>query len=237
VTEHGDGSPLSRRGFLGTAATVAVAGTAAAEDALAATSARPSTPDAALRALRAGNDRYRRGRWLRRDYSPVGERRASAQAPFAAILTCADSRIAPSLVFDVERGNLFGAHVAGNSVDSGSLGSLEYAVAVLEVPLIVVLGHTDCGAVKAAISVADGKATYPPEQYGAIGEVVGRIVPAVQALPVAGRTLAASIAANAAAQAKDLESRDPIIAPAVKAGRLRVVAAVYDIRTGRVGFS
>jgi carbonic anhydrase len=196
--------------------------------------ARPATPDAALKALVEGNRRYRTGRWTRRDYSPVGERRAVAQQPFAAILACADSRVSPPLAFDVERGNLFAAHVAGNSADVGSTGSLEYAVAVLGVHVIMVLGHSDCGAVKAAIEVAAGKKSYPESKYGSIGAVVDAVVPAVAGLDASARTLQASIVANARRQAKLLEQTGPIIPAAIAAGTLRVVAAVYDIGSGTV---
>jgi carbonic anhydrase len=195
---------------------------------------RPATPDAALKALADGNRRYRAGRWVRRDYSPVGERRAVAQQPFAAILACADSRVSPPLVFDVERGNLFAAHVAGNSADAGSTGSLEYAVAVLGVHVIMVLGHTDCGAVKAAIEVTSGKKSYPESKYGSIGAVVDAVVPAVAGLDPSARTLQASIVANARRQAKLLEQTGPIIPAAIAAGTLRVVAAVYEIASGTV---
>jgi carbonic anhydrase len=121
----------------------------------------PRTPAEALRVLQAGNKRYRREKLTLRDYSPVGEKRAPEQKPFAAIITCADSRISPELVFDVERGNIFVSRIAGNGIDSGTLGSTEYAVAVLGVKLVLVLGHSDCGAVKSAIgAVTEGKA-YP----------------------------------------------------------------------------
>lgn len=226
---------LSRRGFLGAAATAAAGSTLiGAGDAFAAPTPHPTTPNAALSTLMAGNKRYRAGNWKRVDYSPVGERRASAQAPFAAILTCADSRIAPALVFDVERGNLFSAQIAGNSVDDSTAGSLEYAVAVLKVPLIMVLGHSDCGAVKSAIDVANGTTSFPPGQFGSIGSVVDAIVPAVQTLTGPDRTLDRSIVANARLQAQSLRIRGPILPPAVAAARLRIVAAVYNIGTGAV---
>lgn len=226
---------LSRRGLLGAAVGAAAGSAILTSGALAATpSRRPSTPNAALSALMAGNKRYRSGQWHRVDYSPVGERRAAAQEPFAAILTCADSRLAPALVFDVERGNIFSAQVAGNTVDDATAGSLEYAVAVLHVPLIMVLGHSDCGAVKAAIDVTAGKTSYPPSRFGSIGAVVDAIVPAVQALPAGERTLDRSIVANARVQAQALRTRGPILPAAIAAARLRVVAAVYDIGTGAV---
>ncbi len=196
--------------------------------------APPRTPDAALEALVEGNRRYRAGRLQRRDYSPVGERRAVAQQPFAAILACADSRVSPPLVFDLERGNLFAAHVAGNSVDTSTLGSLEYSVAMLGVHLIVVLGHTDCGAVKSAIDVVEGRASFPPSEYGSIGAVVDAVVPAVSGLDPAGRTLEASIVANARLQARRLSSSAPIISAAIAAGQLQVISAIYEIASGGV---
>jgi carbonic anhydrase len=234
------GRPLSRRGFIGSigagaAAALSGGGLVGAADALAADRKRPSTPNAALDALRDGNARYRSGHWVRKDYSPVGERRASSQKPFAAILGCADSRISPALIFDVERGNLFAAQVAGNTAaDSAVVGSLEYAVAVLGVHLIMVLGHSDCGAVKAAIDVAAGTASYPASTYGAIGAMVDQVVPSIQAVDPAQRTLDRCIAVNASVQAQALARTGPIIPAAIAASRLRVVAARYDIATGTV---
>lgn len=225
----------SRRGFLGALGLAAGATAAAAlPESASAARTRPASPQAALRALLAGNRRYRSGQMTLRDYSPIGEQRASGQAPFAAILTCADSRISPPLAFDVERGNLFCAHVAGNSVDDGTLGSIEYAVAVLGVELVMVLGHSDCGAVKAAIDVAGGRTSFPPERFGAIGAVVDAVVPAVRDLPAGRDQLGRGIAANARLQADLLRRRGPIIAPAVERGELAVVAAVYEIDGGRV---
>jgi carbonic anhydrase len=147
---------------------------------------------------------------------------------------CADSRISPTLVFDLERGNIFVSRIAGNSIDTGTLGSTEYAVAVLAVSLIVVLGHSDCGAVKSAIEVANGTAEFPPDRFGAIGPVVGLIVPPIRSLPRPERTLENSIVANARAQAGEIRARGPIVKPAVDSGRLEVVAAVYDIADRKV---
>jgi carbonic anhydrase len=194
----------------------------------------PKTPAEALRILQAGNKRYRQGKLQLRDYSPVGERRAAEQKPLAAIITCADSRISPELVFDIERGNIFVSRIAGNSVDVGTLGSTEYAVAVLGVKLVMVLGHSDCGAIKAAIGIVTEGATYPSSKYGAIGEVIDGLVPTVKSLPTAQRTLARCVPANAIAQAKDLARRGPIIAPAVSSGAVQVVAGVYNIANGAV---
>jgi carbonic anhydrase len=196
--------------------------------------AHPSGPEEALSLLMEGNRRHQSGRVELHDYSPVGDDHASRQMPFAAIISCADSRVSPTLVFDVDRGNLFSSKVAGNTIDGGTLGSTEFAVKVLGVKLVMVLGHSNCGAVTAAIEVANGESSYPADEYGAIGEVVDRIVPSIRDLPPAERTLPASVELNAAAQAADLAERDPIVKPAVEAGQIVVVAAVYDIASGAV---
>jgi carbonic anhydrase len=194
----------------------------------------PSTPDEALRALQEGNERHVAGSRELRTHSPLAERHDQGQQPFVALITCADSRISPTLIFDLDRGNLFVSRVAGNSVDTGTLGSTEYAVAVLGVKLVMVLGHSDCGAVRAAIDVAGGAASFPPDEYGSIGPIVEAVVPAVEALPADQRTLPACIAANARAQAAEIAGASPVIGPAVESGRVSVVAAVYEIETGRV---
>jgi carbonic anhydrase len=194
----------------------------------------PETPDEALQALRTGNERHRAGRQELRSLSPLGERHAEGQGPFAAVIACADSRVSPALIFDLDRGNLFVSRVAGNSIDIGTLGSTEYAVAVLGVKLVMVLGHSDCGAVKAAIEVANGTQAYPPDEYGSIGPVVNAVVPVVESLSVDQRALPDCVAANARAQAAEIAGRGPIIGPAVEAGTVSIVAAVYKIETGRV---
>jgi carbonic anhydrase len=236
---------LSRRGFIGGAAvgTAALAaGCGSSSKASSTTTAastgvsypHPTTPSEATALLQAGNQRYVAGTLELRDYSPDGEKIASTQAPFAAIIACADSRISPAIIFDVHHGNLFVSRIAGNTVDTGTLGSTEYAVEVLGVKVIMVLGHSDCGAVKSAIKVAHGEASYPPDKYGAIGPVIDAIVPTVKSLPPDQQKLAPVTLANAQAQAKILAAKDPIIAPAVAAGKVHVVSAVYDIGTGTV---
>lgn len=194
----------------------------------------PENPAEALRALQAGNERHRAGKQELRNHSPLGEQQAKGQRPFAAIIACADSRLSPSLVFDLAPGNLFVSRIAGNSVDAGTLGSTEFAVAVLGVKVVVVLGHSDCGAVSAAIEVANGARTYPSEKYGSIGQVVDAVVPSVTAVPAEQRTLPNCIAANARTQAAEIAGRKPIIEPAVTGGMLGVVAAVYEIETSSV---
>jgi carbonic anhydrase len=234
-------SHLSRRGFIAGAA-AGTAGFAAGGAGVAFASSpgqqfpHPKTPDQAIQVLRQGNRRYVENRLELRDFSPVGERIASSQKPFAAILTCADSRISPSIVFDIHLGNVFVSRVAGNTVDIGTLGSTEYAVGVLGVKLVVVLGHSDCGAVKAALDVASGKKSYPPNKYGAIGAFVDKIVPAVRSLPRNRRTVPNVTSNNARRQARLLASKGPIVSAAVRAGTIKVVPAVYQIGSGRVNF-
>jgi carbonic anhydrase len=242
-------SDLSRRKFLERAGTVAagaaLGSTAALESAEAKKKGKkprrpgrrfphPATPDAALALLLKGNKRFQKGRLQLRDYSPVGEDRSHDQKPFAAIITCADSRLSPSLVFDIHLGNIFVSRIAGNSIDAFTLGSTEYAVKVLGAKVVMVLGHSDCGAIKAAIGVANGTASYPPDKYGQIGEFIKPLLPPILTLPPDQRTLLSSTTVNARAQAATCAGRDPIIRPAVAAGTLKVVSAVYDIKTGAV---
>jgi carbonic anhydrase len=235
-----EGSSLSRRGFIASAAAGTTGLAVGSSAALAASNGpefpHPRTPDQAIALLKKGNDRYAKGKLELRDYSPVAERVASTQKPFAAIITCADSRISPTLVFDIHRGNLFVSRIAGNTVDTGTLGSTEYAVAVLGVKLVLVLGHSNCGAVKAAIDVANGKAKFPRNKFGAIGTFVNLIVPTVNSIPASRRTVPRVTVANARNQARILAGKGPIIAQAVRSGQIKVISGVYDIGTGRVNF-
>ncbi len=194
----------------------------------------PETPDEALAALLAGNERHQAGKQELRSLSPLGERHGDGQRPFAAIISCADSRVSTTLAFDLDRGNLFVSKVAGNTLNTGTVGSTEFAVAVLGVKLVMILGHSQCGAVTAALDVAGGGESFPASEYGSIGPLVDAIVPTVRSLPEDERSLGSCIAANARAQAAELAGREPVVKPRVEAGELRVVAAVYEVETGRV---
>jgi carbonic anhydrase len=197
----------------------------------------PATPGDALAVLRDGNERHRSGRRELRDYSPVGQQMANSQKPFAAIVACADSRVSPTLIFDLAQGNLFVSRVAGNTIGAEVLGGTEFAVAMLGVKLIMVMGHSDCGAVRAALDVASGAAGFPADRYGSIGAMLVPIVPAIESLPGDQRSLERATAANAAAQAQAIASTVPVIEAAVAAGSVQVVSAVYDIATGAVAVS
>src|SRR4029077_12461994 len=134
------------------------------------------TPDAALARLVEGNARYVAGKLNERDFSAGRAARAQGQAPFAAILGCADSRVAPELAFDQAPGELFVVRVAGNFVTPDGLGSLEYGAAVLGTKLIMVLGHTSCGAIDATVAALQTRTDLP----GHIADLVRAMKPGVE---------------------------------------------------------
>jgi carbonic anhydrase len=152
----------------------------------------------------------------------------------AAIVGCADSRVSPEIVFDAGNGDLFVIRVAGNVVRGAGAtvtGSIEYAVAELGVPLLLVLGHSGCGAVKAAIQHLHDKAALP----GAIEDLVNNIRPAViESEGKPGDLLTNSIRANVRRSVEKLKALNAIVAPKVKAGTVQVVGGVYELATGTV---
>jgi carbonic anhydrase len=122
---------------------------------------KPKTPDDALKDLIAGNERYVTGANTHHDFGPERPALALSQHPFAIVLGCADSRVSPELAFDQSRGRLFVVRLAGNFLDENGLASIEFGASVLGASLIIVLGHTDCGAIKAAVDVVTKGATLP----------------------------------------------------------------------------
>ncbi len=152
----------------------------------------------------------------------------------AVVVGCADSRVAPEILFDQGVGDLFVIRVAGNVVaGSGDVvkGSIEYGVAELGAPLIVVLGHGNCGAVKAAIKHIDAHDSLP----GAIDGLVNLIKPAVLKVEgTSGDKLDNAVRANVEDGVARLKTLEPIVAKAVREGAVKVVGATYDLRTGRV---
>jgi carbonic anhydrase len=189
------------------------------------------TPQASLERLLKGNARYVEGVSARHDFKHEREALAGGQNPFAAILSCADSRIAPEYAFDSGRGDLFVCRVAGNFANEESVASLEYAVAELGTPLIMVLGHDSCGAVNAAIkSIKDGT-TLP----GHLPSLVAGLAPAVKAVSQqAGDMLGNAIRQNVTDNVARLRSTAPILNAAVEQGKLKVVGGIYRLRDGRV---
>ncbi len=189
------------------------------------------SPDASLERLLKGNARYVEGVSLRHDFKHEREALAGGQNPFAAILSCADSRIAPEFAFDSGRGDLFVCRVAGNFASEESVASLEYAVAVLGVPLILVLGHDACGAVDATIKSLKDNTTLP----GHMPSLVAGIAPSVEAvLPQGGETLGKAIRQNVIDNVAKLSSATPILSAAVEQRKIRVVGGIYRLRDGRV---
>jgi carbonic anhydrase len=182
-------------------------------------------PDAALTRLLDGNRRFvdKKLTSFQDDLTILQQNTVEKQEPFAAVLSCSDSRVPVELVFDQTIGHIFVARVAGNVASAEVIASLEYGVAVLGTAVLMVMGHGSCGAVKAAIG---GKAV-----PGQISALYRYIRPAIDA---AGADLDAATMANARIQAKLLRESSPVIAERVAQGTLSVVASHYDLATGKV---
>ena len=200
-----------------------------------ATQSKTVTADEALKDLMDGNARFAKGEATSPRRSPADFRAVSeAQSPIAIVVACADSRVSPELLFDSGVGELFVIRVAGNVVDGAGVtvkGSIEYAVAELNVPLIVVLGHTNCGAVKAAVQHIDQKDSLPGSINGLV-ELIKPVVGKVHGQP--GEIVENVTRANVNAGVEKLKNLQPILAPRVKAGSVKVVGGVYDLHTGTV---
>ncbi|MDE3136297.1 MAG: carbonic anhydrase [Acidobacteriota bacterium] len=223
-------APSSRRSFLQTIAGGTVAGLASAAG-LEILKPRPVlaqstlTPDAALRELMEGNRRFAAGRLTayEQDLAVLRQHTIEKQEPFAAVLSCADSRVPVELVFDQSINHIFVTRIAGNIATSEIIASLEYGAAVLGPKVILVMGHGGCGAVKATMQ---GK-TVPGQ--------ISALYPHIQlAVNQAGSDLDAAIKANAKIQAALLRDSSTVISALVKESKLKVVAAYYDIATGIV---
>jgi len=226
---------FSRRGLLVAGAATwagAVAMPAAAQQAAPVAPPNAITPEAALQRLVEGNARYVANAPANKDYSAGRAARTTAQYPFAAILGCADSRVAPELAFDQGPGDLFVVRVAGNFVTPDGLASLEYGAAVLGTKVIMVLGHSNCGAVNATVGALQSGNTSP----GHIADLVRAMKPGIEpVLKQAGDDLPQrAVIANVRANVQRLNEATPILADMVATGKIRVVGAVYDLATGKV---
>ena len=193
------------------------------------------TADQALANLKSGNDKYVRAPDV--CSAELAQRRAgvaNSQAPWATIVSCADSRVPPELLFGgLGLGELFVARNAGNMVDTATMGTIEYGAAVLGVPLIVVLGHERCGAVAAACDVVTKKATFP----GSIGPMVKAIVPAAMAVKgKPGDFVDNAVRESAKRTAVQIATKSKIVAGLIKSGKVKVVAARYDLDEGKVEY-
>jgi carbonic anhydrase len=226
----------SRRAVLRFAATsaigLALAGSGSAKEAK--TPPKPQnilSPDASLKRLRKGNQRYVDGVSRRHDFKHEREALVGGQNPFASILSCADSRIAPEYAFDSGRGDLFVCRVAGNFANNDTIASLEYSVAILGAPLILVLGHDACGAVDATIKSLKDSTTLP----GHLPSLVTALAPAVNAVSQQpGNLLDNATRKNVVDNVEKLKSATPILSAAIEQRKLRVVGGIYRLKDGRV---
>lgn len=221
---------VTRSTFL--AGSLAIAGAGLAAPARGAAPAQASiSPDAALQRLIAGNKQF-----VNNEFPPVNrvaEKRElviEGQAPFAAVLGCADSRVIPELVFVQGIGQLFVTRVAGNYPDDLVIASLEYAVEHLGTTLIVVLGHEGCGAIKAVYSALESN-TPLPKHLSTIEEFIG---PGIRNVVKGRGGIVAAIDANARAAAAALREAPPVLSGAVASKRLRIASGVYHLRSGQV---
>ena len=189
------------------------------------------SPEAALKRLLRGNERYVEGVMQRHDFKREREALVGGQNPYAAILSCADSRIAPEYAFDSSRGDLFVCRVAGNFAADETVASMEYAVAVLNTPLIFVLGHESCGAVDATIKSLKDDKPLP----GHLPSLVQAIAPAVKAVSSrGGDVLNNAIRQNVIDNVAKLKSATPILSAAVNDKKIQVVGGIYRLNSGKV---
>jgi len=211
---------LSRRTFLAAASAASLFAT---RD-LASQEAMPTTPDAALQRLMEGNKRFAADQLtsLAEDLKLLKANTVDKQEPFAAVLSCADSRVPVELIFDQTIGHIFVTRVAGNFINAEIVGSLEYGAVVLGVKVLLVIGHTGCGAVTAAMS----KKPVP----GQIASLFPHLEQAVEG----GGSVEDVIKRNAVIQANLLAKTSTVLAPMVKDGKLKIQGAYFDLASGKV---
>ena len=193
------------------------------------------TPARALEMLQQGNERFVSGKTLPRDFLAQVRQTSTGQYPFAAIVSCLDSRIPPAIVFDQGIGDLFVGRMAGNFVNDDMLGSLEFATKLSGAKLVVILGHTECGAIKGACDAA---------QLGLLTATLANINPAIEAVQgdYTPRNSANAGFVQAAAEMnvqltmKKLLDRSVVLREMVDKGELGLVGAMYDVTTGKVMF-
>jgi carbonic anhydrase len=234
MPDHGAAhANFGRRQFLQNALSASVVGVAAqAGIQLASPSSLQAqstlSPDAAMQELLAGNQRFASNQLtsIEHDLTMLKEHTVVKQEPFAAVLACADSRVPVELLFDQTIGHVFVTRIAGNFVTPEIIASLEYGVAVLGIKVLLVLGHTSCGAVKAAM-----KGDSVPGQISVLYQHLQA------AVEQSGGNLDKAIEANVRLQAGLLRTSSTVIREALKAEKLKVEAGVYDLATGKVTLS
>jgi len=183
-----------------------------------------TSPEKAISALHAGNDRYAQDHLATKHYPAERHLLVSGQQPYAIVLSCSDSRVAPEILFDESLGKLFVVRVAGNVIDPVVLGSIEYAAEHLHTHLLIVLGHEGCGAVKATLEGG----TPPPN----IAELTKRIAPAVE--KTKGKGMDAAVAENVRLQMANALSQSKLLSDLAAKGEIRIVGGVYRLESGAV---
>ncbi|MEW6002560.1 MAG: carbonic anhydrase [Nitrospirota bacterium] len=191
-----------------------------------------SPADEALQKLMDGNKRFVSGSLAQKDLGEVKRKElAKGQKPFAIVLTCSDSRVPPELLFDQSLGDIFVVRVAGNVVDPIELGSIEYAAEHLNSPLLIILGHSKCGAVKATLETKG-------EPEGNIGAIVKKIMPAAEKAKKKGgsedEVFETAIQENVKNVYSDIMKRSKIINHLANEGKLKIVGGEYMLATGKV---
>jgi len=201
------------------------------------TSQAATTPERALTILSEGNQRFRAGRQAERNLLQQVEGTAGGQWPFAVVLACVDSRVSPELVFDLGIGDAFSARVAGNFVNDDILGSMEFACALAGAKVVVVLGHTHCGAIKGACDKVE---------LGKLTGLLRTLAPAVDGTPEPtdpkqrssqNPTFVQAVAErNVELTIEAIRTRSDVLRELEDGGKIRVVGAMYDVETGAVDF-
>jgi carbonic anhydrase len=189
------------------------------------------TPGQALELLKAGNKRFVDGCMVNRDLREQVSATAGGQYPYAAVLSCQDSRTSSEVLFDLNKGDVFSIRIAGNVVNEDVLGGLEFSTELMGARLIAVIGHTKCGAITGAIDNA---------RLGNLTALLRKIRPAVKSTPVDGRSrdaYAAAVAkANVLLAMRQILKRSPIIRDLIESKKVGLVGGMYNLATGKVTF-
>ncbi len=195
------------------------------------------TPAIATEMLKVGNQRFLSKTPVNRDLAAQVEQTGTGQYPFAVVVSCIDSRIPTEIIFDQGIGDIFNARVAGNFVNEDILGSLEFACKLAGSKVVVVMGHTSCGAVKGACDHAE---------LGNLTQMLDKIMPAVNAIETPEGTDRSSknldfvntvSAKNVELTIEDIKSKSPVLYEMMQAGEIDIIGAMYDVKTGAVSFS
>ena len=187
------------------------------------------TPETALTLLQEGNHRFVKNLKTQRNHLDLVEETSSGQYPFAVVLSCIDSRVPAELVFDQGIGDIFSVRVAGNIVNEDILGSIEYGCAVAGSKILIVLGHTKCGAVTAA---------YENVELGNITALLRKIKPAIETVKLTTEKVAIEdvVIENVRQSIKEVRAKSSILADLEKEAKFKIVGAIYNVETGTVSF-